>query len=149
MPKALASDGSARTRSATVTALRDDAALKRNPRLDLFRFLSELGKPGAFDAAKGNVARVWRINASKGVSTDPTAFGGATTNVAWVPVYSLVNGSLLKQDIVAEAGSSDRDEPVLAAARFQNSRAGAVTLKLSGLNSPKAWLDGKPVSGSS
>ena len=39
MPKALASDGSARTRSATVTALRDDAVLKRNPRLDLFRFV--------------------------------------------------------------------------------------------------------------
>ena len=36
----------------------------------------------------------------------------------------------------------------MAAARFQNSRAGAVTLKLSGVNSPKAWLDGKPVSGS-
>ena len=39
MPKALASDGSARTRSAAVTALRDDAVPKRNPRLDLFRFV--------------------------------------------------------------------------------------------------------------
>lgn len=39
MPKALASDGSARTRSAAATALRDDAVPKRNPRLDLFRFV--------------------------------------------------------------------------------------------------------------
>ena len=39
LPKALASDGSARTRSAAVTALRDDAVPKRNPRLDLFRFV--------------------------------------------------------------------------------------------------------------
>ena len=39
MPKALASDGSARTRSAAVTALRDDAVPKRNPRLDLLRFV--------------------------------------------------------------------------------------------------------------
>ena len=39
MPKALASDGNARTRSAGVTALRDDAVPKRNPRLDLFRFV--------------------------------------------------------------------------------------------------------------
>ena len=30
-------------------------------RLDLFRFLSELGKPGPFDAAKGNVARSWKL----------------------------------------------------------------------------------------
>src|SRR5205085_1535171 len=38
--------------------------LTEGERLDLFRFLSELGKPGAYDATKGNVARVWRINSS-------------------------------------------------------------------------------------
>ena len=32
-------------------------------RIDLFRFLSELGKPGPFDATKGSVARVWRLRA--------------------------------------------------------------------------------------
>ena len=58
-----------------------------------------------------------------------------------------MSGSLLKQDILTESGAADRAEPVLVAARFQSSRSGPVKLKISGLNSPKAWLDGKPVSG--
>jgi hypothetical protein len=117
-------------------------------RLDLFRFLSELGKPGAFDASKGNVARVWRINANQGVASDPASFSGAVTSAAWFPVYGTVNGALLKDEIVAAAGSDSRAEPVLAAARFQTPKAGPVTLNLAGLSSPKAWLDGKPVGGS-
>jgi putative heme-binding domain-containing protein len=121
--------------------------LSESERLDLFRFLSELGKPGPFDASKGNVARVWRINAGKGVASDPNAFSGDVTNAAWAPLYSTVSGSLLKQDLLAEPGSAQREEPILAAARFQNSRAGNVKLKLAGLSSPKAWLDGKPVGG--
>ena len=35
--------------------------LSADDRIDLFRFLSELGKPGPFDATKGNVARTWRV----------------------------------------------------------------------------------------
>src|SRR5262249_44443491 len=103
---------------------------------------------GAYDASKGNVARVWRINAAKGVASDPAAFNGEVTNNAWASVFTTVGGSLLKQDILVEAGSESRQEPVLAAARFQNSRAGTVRLNLVGLSSPKAWLDGKPVGGS-
>jgi putative heme-binding domain-containing protein len=121
--------------------------LTESERLDLFRFLSELGKPGPFDASKGNVARVWRINSTKGVASDPNAFGGEVTNPAWTPLYANVNGSLLKQDLLAEPGAAQREEPILAATRFQSSRAGKVKLKLAGLNSPKAWLDGKPVGG--
>jgi putative heme-binding domain-containing protein len=117
-------------------------------RLDLFRFLSELGKPGSYDASKGSVARVWRINAGKGVASDPGSFSGEVTNNAWTPLFTTVGGRLLKQDILIEAGSESRQEPVLVAARFQNSRAGAVKLNLAGLDSPKAWLDGKPVGGS-
>ena len=35
--------------------------LPSEERVDLFRFLSELGKPGPFDASKGNVARFWKV----------------------------------------------------------------------------------------
>ena len=35
--------------------------LSSQERADLFRFLSELGKPGPFDAAKGGVARFWKV----------------------------------------------------------------------------------------
>jgi len=121
--------------------------LNESERLDLFRFLSELGKPGPFDASKGNVARVWRINAAPGISSKPDAFSGNVSASGWTPLFSTVSGSLLKSDILTESGSADRSEPVLLAARFQSSRTGPVKLKISGLNSPKAWLDGKPVSG--
>jgi len=121
--------------------------LSDSERLDLFRFLSELGKPGPFDGSKGNVARVWRINATAGVASDPDAFSGAVTNSAWIYLYSTVSGVLPKMDILSQSGAADRVEPVLLAARFQTSRSGPVKLKVSGLNSPKAWLDGKPVSG--
>src|SRR5690606_31606220 len=30
-------------------------------RLDLIKFLSELGKPGDYDASKGGVARAWKL----------------------------------------------------------------------------------------
>src|SRR5439155_12642403 len=50
---------------------------------------------------------------------------------------------------VSKTAPNVSDEPILLAARFQNSKPGPVRLKLSGVNTPKAWLDGKPVSGSS
>ena len=34
--------------------------LNAQDRIDLFRFLSELGKPGPFDATKSSIARTWR-----------------------------------------------------------------------------------------
>jgi len=123
--------------------------LTDSERLDLFRFLSELGKAGPFDASKGNVARVWRINANQSAASDPNAFSGEVTNASWSPIYATISGALLKQDLLEVAGSERREEPILAAARFQNSKPGSVTLTLAGLNSPKAWLDGKPVGGSS
>ena len=43
-------------------------------RIDLFRFLSELGKPGAFDATKGNVARVWRVRPGIQISPGQVVF---------------------------------------------------------------------------
>ena len=36
-------------------------SLTHQERLDLFRFLSELGKPGDFDASQGNTVRVWQV----------------------------------------------------------------------------------------
>jgi putative heme-binding domain-containing protein len=114
-------------------------------RLDLFRFLIELGKPGPFDATKGTVARVWRINANSSGEQDILRSNPLDKN--WFPVYSTVAGALLKSDLEAQPAISARREPLLAAARFQTAKAGPVKLKLAGVNSPKAWVDGKPVGG--
>ncbi len=100
--------------------------LQDRERLDLFAFLGELGKPGGYDASKGTVARVWQLTA------------GPMT----IPVYTLVDGRLVK-DLLAEklplfAGA----KTVTATARFQ-STAGTTRLKITGAT--KATLDGKPI----
>jgi hypothetical protein len=119
--------------------------LSPSDRLDLFRFLTELGKAGPFDATKGTVARVWRINPSPSSEQDMLKSNPLDKN--WFPVYSTVGGALLKSDLEAEQTAASKREPILAAARFQTSKTGPVKLKLSGVNSPKAWVDGQPVSG--
>jgi len=119
--------------------------LSPTDRLDLFRFLIELGKPGPFDATKGTVARVWRINANSSGEQDILKSNPLGKN--WYPVYSTVAGVLLKSDLESQPSLSARREPLLAAARFQTAKARPVTLKLTGINSPKAWVDGKAVGG--
>jgi putative heme-binding domain-containing protein len=114
-------------------------------RLDLFRFLIELGKPGPFDASKGNVARVWRINNTSTGTNDPEILQSDLR--AWIPIYPTVSGALPKDDLKAEQG--EKRLPLFAAARFQTAKSGPVKLKLSGVGSPKAWIDGKPVGGDS
>jgi putative heme-binding domain-containing protein len=114
-------------------------------RLDLFRFLIELGKPGPFDASKGNIARAWRINNTSTGTNDPEIL--ASDIRTWAPIYSTVSGALPKDDLKAEQG--EKRLPLFAAARFQTAKAGRVKLKLTGVGSPKAWLNGKPVGGDS
>ena len=48
-----------------------------------------------------------------------------------------------------KAEQGEKRLPLFAAARFQTAKSGPVKLKLTGVGSPKAWLDGKPVGGDS
>ena len=72
--------------------------------MDLFRFLSELGKPGPFDASKGNVARSWKLRPA-GIDLaqfgDDKVLNGKLTDAGWTPAFSLVDGRLLKADLRA------------------------------------------------
>jgi putative heme-binding domain-containing protein len=89
--------------------------------LDLFRFLSELGKPGPFDASSGNVARFWKV-ASFDTNTSFPATG--LTGDRWHVAASLVDGRLLHDDIEnrVPAGSGT----IMAGARFRTAKAGPV-----------------------
>ncbi|HTD85259.1 MAG TPA: HEAT repeat domain-containing protein, partial [Candidatus Binatia bacterium] len=111
-------------------------ALAPSERLDLLRFISELGKPGPYDATKQNVARVWRVNL-----TDDDKLQN------WTRVYSTVSGTLQKPDLERELGLANRREPFFATARFETAGSGTVKLHLEGVQTPKAWLDGKPIGG--
>jgi putative heme-binding domain-containing protein len=115
-------------------------------RLDLYAFLAQLGKPGPYDATKQNVARVWRLNPKVGtVNADEMLKSDVRTSKDWTPVYATVGGTLPKGDIMAELDG--KDATVWVASRFQTSKAGAATFKVSGTPSPKAWIDGKPIGG--
>src|SRR5205085_3099224 len=124
--------------------------LSPGERLDLYRFLSELGKPGPFDASKGNVARSWKLLAQ---TLDLAQFGDQKilntklSDAKWVSASSLVDGRLLKHELRAQLQEVDRRDPqgLFAAAQFQVGKAGTVRLKLSGASGSPTWIDGKPV----
>jgi putative heme-binding domain-containing protein len=101
--------------------------LSHQEQLDLFRFLSELGKPGPFDASRGDVARLWKVSR-------------ADTN-EWHKVYSLVDGRLLRDDLRNAAGASSGS--IVAAARFRAAKTGVVRFHITGANSPEIMIDGK------
>jgi len=96
------------------------------------------------DATKGNVARLWRLN---------TATTSREENIlksdvgSWSPLYATVGGALLKEDLRGEAPTPSGREPIFAATRFQIAKAGPVKLRLDGIASPKAWIDGRPAGG--
>ncbi len=121
-------------------------------RLDLYRFLSELGKPGPFDAAKARVARAWKLFPQ---TLDLAQFGDekilstGLTNKEWLPATAMVDGRLVKTDLAAALEEvKHRDPPALyAAAQFEVAKTGAVSLKLDGPAAAQVWVDGKAVAG--
>ncbi|MEW6158181.1 MAG: PVC-type heme-binding CxxCH protein [Verrucomicrobiota bacterium] len=117
---------------------------------DLLRFLAELGKPGRFDASKGNVARLWRVRAG---SHDLEQFGedklvsGDVNGPEWAPVRTFVDGTLSREDL-KEGARASRYVGVVglyAAAKIQVPKQGHVRLALSGANNPSVWINGKPL----
>jgi putative heme-binding domain-containing protein len=123
-------------------------ALSAGQRMDLYRFLSELGKPGKFDASKPNVARSWKLFVQ---TLDVTQFGDEKilktdlSDGKWTAVPTLVDGRLLKDELAAPLGPQMWRDPqtVFAAARFQIAKSGRVTLRFSGVKDAAAWVDGK------
>jgi len=116
-------------------------------RLDLIKFLSVLGKPGDFDAAKGGVARMWRLyqmtsgNAHLGV--DGVTRGNFTL-ADWVPVFSLVNGDLSREVCDAAMPSRDTSRGFFVATQFQSAKGGAANFNLIGAPQ-QAWVNGIPI----
>ena len=95
-------------------------------RRNLFAFLGDIGKPGPFDASKGNVARLWVF--------DDQPPGALAKSAAATPVYTLVNGQLPKEFNPGR---------LYATARFTAPAATAKPLVVTGAKA--AWLDGKAI----
>ncbi|MEO8428511.1 MAG: PVC-type heme-binding CxxCH protein, partial [Verrucomicrobiota bacterium] len=124
--------------------------LTTRDRLDLFRFLSELGKPGPYDASRGNVARVWKIHSGANDRKQADAESlkkGDSKLTGWSPVYAMVDGRLPKQDLETQASlaGSGSASPVYAATQFQVPNSGMVRLRLDAPAGSEVWIDGAPV----
>ena len=124
--------------------------LSEGDQLDLFRFLSELGKEGRFDAARGNVARRWRLRAGR--HTDEQ-FGidriiAEPSGRQWRPAVTLVDGRLL-QDTMREALNLRNINQVtsliglFSSTKLQVARKGTVNLRFTAPNDTLLWIDGK------
>ncbi len=129
-------------------------SLSTQDQVDLYRFLSELGKPGAYDASKGNVARVWQLLPrtldvgqfpdDKVVSMDNT---GTIEHNQWLTAMTLVNGRLQKTDLEKLLASVRHRDPdaVYAKTAFEVAQSGAVRLQLPALRNAIIWIDGQRV----
>ena len=115
------------------SGLADNLSMKQQ--LDLFRFLSELGKPGPFDASSGNVARSWKVAPYDG---DTALLASGLAGDRWRPVASLVDGTLLREDLQSRVPPGATF--LLAGARFRTATAGPVHFDLPPDGS--AWIDG-------
>ncbi len=119
-------------------------------RIDLFRFLSELGKPGPYDASKGGVARFWKVlpalHTSEQFGLDKIV-GGDMAGGDWQTVYTLVDGRLLREDIqsVMRQNKYAGLVGIFLGARFQLASTGTAHFKLSLVPGASVWIDGKSV----
>ena len=123
--------------------------LSHQDQLDLFRFLSELGKAGPFDASKGNVARSWKVT---GDSIHSEQFGDQEivssdlSKPEWHTVFSLVDGRLLKKDIHAsEAHDKGGVMHLYAGTKFRSAKAGPCHFTLTAPSGIALWIDGKSI----
>jgi putative heme-binding domain-containing protein len=115
-------------------------ALDHTEKRCLFAFLSQLGKPGPYDASKGNVARVWRLYPGAQAEAAEHAEKLDQQPVA----YTLIDGRLPREAFAAAVAQvPNAGNSVIATAQFQTANAGKTRLNLTGVS--KAWLDGQPL----
>jgi hypothetical protein len=125
--------------------------LTEQEQLDLFAFLSRLGKPGEFDASKGGVARRWFL--ANLVHTDVQngesdwAWRKPLSDKRWIGLSSRVNGRLTRP--LMEAATKTQiwtgKLAVFAATEIEVARAGQVRFLLECPPGPELWIDGRKV----
>ncbi|MBA4147325.1 MAG: HEAT repeat domain-containing protein [Verrucomicrobia bacterium] len=122
--------------------------LTSEERADLFKFLSELGKPGPFDASKGNVARAWKLFV---LTVDKAQFGidnlvkGDTSVAGWHTMLSTVEGKVSKAELEAKIAPYSKRNTVGAfvAAKLQLASNTKARLKLNTAGECEVWANGK------
>ena len=116
-------------------------------RIDLFRFLSELGKPGPYDATRGSIARAWRVR--PGLHTmeqfgEEKLVADVAADKGWTPVLANVDGGLPAARIEEAVQGQLGLVGIYAVARLQVSGRQEVSFKVSAA-AEGVWVDGKKV----
>ena len=127
--------------------------LDETEQLDLVAFLSQLGKPGEFDASKGGVARKWRL--ANIVHTDQQngqsdwMWKTPLQNKRWTEVLSRVNGDLTRtlMENATKANMWSSKIAVLALTEVQLAQPGTVRFQLAAAKGTELWVDGAKVNG--
>jgi len=104
---------------------------------DLFKFLSQLGKPGEFDATKSKAPRVWGV-----VGLTPAiqeAASKADASLPWIPVNATVNGRLLPEDVKLAVGTTGE---IMAGAKLQLAEATKISLQFGTVKPVAIWING-------
>jgi putative heme-binding domain-containing protein len=128
-------------------------SLNETEQLDLVAFLSQLGKPGEFDASKGGVARKWRL--ANVLHTDQQngqsdwMWKSALQDKRWNEVLSRVNGDLTRtlMEGATKANFWTSKIAVLALTEVQLAQPGTVHFQLTASPGTELWVDGAKVSG--
>lgn len=104
----------------------------------LFAFMAQIGKPGPFDASKGNVARVWWLYPEADTALAKT---GANPEKA-IAAYTLIDGRLTRE-LISGPPLSITKGSYIAVAKFTAPTKTEKPLVLTGAKA--AWLDGQAV----
>jgi putative heme-binding domain-containing protein len=115
------------------------ASISEQEQADLFKFLSQLGKPGDYDATKSRAPRVWALLPAKGAL--PASAEKGDPSLPWVPVNGTVNGRLLASEAAVFLGDT---KEAFAAARLELATSAEVSVTLPP-NASAVWIDGVPV----
>ena len=125
--------------------------LGEQEQVDLLKFLSQLGKPGDFDASKGGVGRVYEILAgTHRVEQDGSErIINGDLKEGWKPLLSRVNGDL-PGSVVTEMTIPPRNISlvnVYVRTNIEVAQDGDVTLKVNGPEKVAMWIDGQMLDG--
>ena len=119
--------------------------------VDLIKFLTQLGRPGNYDASKGGVARVYEVFAGthrvEQQGADRIISGEVTKG--WKPLTSRVNGTVFGNTLLTMTAPPRNISLVniYLRTRIEVAKDGEVTLSANGPDKAALWIDGEPVDG--
>ena len=120
--------------------------LTRGEFLDLIKFMSELGKPGAYQPDNALLVRRWRVldaKASERLAADTAALQSpeAAAALPWQPAYSMVSGVLPMNAIAL----SKTQSAAFVRGEIDVTSPGRIALSIGDANGLRLWVDGKSV----